>query len=99
MWDVVDSPGLVDGATVVDIGADTMTLRVATPGDVTVRVRSSAFWATDPPVCVEATTDGWVVLRDVPVGDVELFLDESDLLTGARRAVRRLVKPGRTRRR
>jgi hypothetical protein len=81
VWDVVDSPGLVDGATVVDIGADSMFLRVATRGDVTVRVRSSAFWATDPPVCVEATTDGWVVLRNAPVGDVELFLDESRLLT------------------
>jgi hypothetical protein len=82
VWEVVDATGVVDGAaTVVDITADSVMLDVQAPGDVTLRVRSSAFWQTDPAVCVEPTEDGWLVLRDVPVGRLEVFLAESDLLT------------------
>ena len=82
VWEVVDATGVVDGpATVVDITADTVTLDVLAPGDVTLRVRDSAFWRTEPAVCVEPTDDGWLVLRDVPAGRLEVFLSESDLLT------------------
>ena len=69
VWEVVDSPGLVDGpAQVVAVDIDSVTLDVTAPGDVMVRVRGSAFWTTDPAVCVEPTEDGWIVLRDAPVG-------------------------------
>jgi hypothetical protein len=82
VWEVVDGRGIVDGpAEIVAIDADTVTLDVVTSGDLTVRVRESAFWRSDPAVCIEPTEDGWIVLRDVPVGRLELFLDESDLLT------------------
>ncbi len=84
VWEVVDATGVVDGpARVLDITADSVTLEVERRGDVTLRVRGSAFWRTDPPVCVEPTADGWVVLRDVPAGRLELFLEESDLLSTA----------------
>src|SRR5262249_58640775 len=51
VWEVVDSPGLVDGpAIVAKIDADTILLDVTGPGDVTLRVRGSAYWRTDPVV-------------------------------------------------
>lgn len=82
VWEVVDATGVVDGpAEVVEVSADTITLDVARPGDITLRVRDSAFWRTEPEVCVESTDDGWVVLRDAPRGRLEMFLEESDLLT------------------
>jgi hypothetical protein len=82
VWEVVDGTGIVDGpADIVEIDADTVTLDVRAPGDLVLRVRESAFWRSDPAVCIEPTDDGWVVLRDVPAGRIEVFLDESDLLT------------------
>ena len=84
VWEVVDATGVVDGpAEIVEVTADSVTLDVARPGDVTLRIRDSAFWRTEPVVCVEPTDDGWVVLRDVPVGRLEVFLEEADLLTDA----------------
>lgn len=82
VWEVIDGTGVVDGpAEVIEIDADTITLDVRAPGDITLRVRESAFWRSEPAVCIEPTDDGWVVLRDVPAGRLEVFLDESDLLT------------------
>jgi len=82
VWEVVDATGVIDGpATVVDTTADTVTLDVHRPGDITLRVRGSAFWRTDPTVCVEPTDDGWLQLRAVPAGRLEVFLAESDLLS------------------
>jgi hypothetical protein len=87
VWEVVDSPGLVDGAaTVVAIDAESISLDVARRGDVTVRVRGSAYWRTEPAVCVEATDDDWIVLRDVPPGPIKIFLDGSRLVTGTEEA-------------
>jgi hypothetical protein len=83
VWEVVDSPGLVDGpATVIGIDAESIDLDVTGPGDVTLRVRGSAFWRTDPPVCVEATSDDWIVLRHPPLGPIKVFLDGAHLVTG-----------------
>lgn len=83
VWEVVDSPGLVDGpATVVGIDAETIGLVVTGPGDVTLRVRGSAFWRTDPAVCVEVTSDDWIVLRDPPLGPLTVYLDGSYLVRG-----------------
>ena len=82
VWEVVDATGVVDGpATVVDTTADTMTLDVWAPGDITLRVRGSAFWRTEPTVCVETDRGRWLVLRDAPTGRLEVFMSESDLLT------------------
>ncbi len=81
VWHVVGSPGLVDGpAELVEFGTDSLRLRVRERGDVLVRVHASAFWASDPAVCIEPSEDGWVVLRDVRPGPLELYLDESELV-------------------
>jgi hypothetical protein len=84
VYEVIDSRGLVDGpAQVVALDIDSITLDVTVPGDVMVRVRESAFWTTDPPVCVEPTDDGWIVLRDVPAGRIVISLDEAGLIAPA----------------
>jgi hypothetical protein len=81
VWRVVDSTGLIDGpARLNDFGVDTVSLEVLAPGDVLVRVRASAFWSSTPPVCIEPTEDGWIVLRDVQPGPLELKLDETALV-------------------
>lgn len=83
VYEVRASTGLVDGpASLVAVGVDTIVLDVTGVGDVTVRVRSSAFWASDPPVCIEPTADGWIMLRDPPVGQVTVYLDESKVVAG-----------------
>jgi hypothetical protein len=81
VWEVVDSPGLVDGpAELTHVDTETLRLRVLGQGDVTVRVHESAYWSSDPELCIASTTDGWIVLRDARPGIVEVFLDETDLL-------------------
>jgi hypothetical protein len=81
VWHVVGSPGLVDGpAELIEFGTDSLRLWVREPGDVLVRVHASAFWASDPVACIEPSEDGWVVLRDVRPGPLELYLDESELV-------------------
>jgi hypothetical protein len=81
VWRVIDSTGLVDGpAKLNEVGADTVSLEVLAPGDVLVRVRASAFWSSTPRVCIEPTDDGWIVLRDVRPGPLELKLDETALV-------------------
>jgi hypothetical protein len=81
VWEVLGSTGYVDGpADLVELGIDDVVLDVREQGDVVVRVRSSAFWVSDPPVCIEPTDDGWIVLRDVPPGQVRVYLDEADLV-------------------
>jgi hypothetical protein len=75
LWEVVDATGLVDGdAEAIAIESDRLYLRVRSQGDVVVRQRASALWATDPPMCVEEDPDGWILLRDVAPGDVVLYL-------------------------
>ncbi len=83
VWRVIDATGLIDGpAKLNEVGVDTVSLEVLAPGDVLVRVRASAFWSSDPPVCIEPTDDGWIVLRDVRPGPLELKLDETALVDG-----------------
>jgi hypothetical protein len=43
-------------------------------------VHTSPYWATEPALCIEATPDDWIVVRDAKPGVVELFLDETDVL-------------------
>ena len=81
VYDVVDATGLIDGpAEVVTIDIDSVTLDVHRSGDVVVRMRESPFWVTDPVLCVEPTDDGWIVVRDAPVGELIVRLDETEPL-------------------
>jgi hypothetical protein len=83
VWRVIDSTGLIDGpAKLNELGVESVSLEILAPGDVLVRVRSSAFWSSDPAVCIEPTDDGWIVLRDVRPGPLELTLDETALVDG-----------------
>jgi hypothetical protein len=64
LWQVVGSPGLVDGpATLVGQTADTVTVDASAAGAVVVRVRTTAFWSVDGPACAGDTSDGWVRLE------------------------------------
>jgi hypothetical protein len=82
VWEVVDARGLVDGAAqVVSLGIDTVTLQVSGPGDLVVRIHASKLWATEPPLCVGATTDGWILIRDAQPGTLELRLDEAAVIS------------------
>jgi hypothetical protein len=83
VWEVVNPTGMLDGpAEVVEIDADSIWIDVRAEGDVKVRVRASAYWIADPPLCIETTDDEWIVLRDVQPGRVHVFIDESDLVSG-----------------
>lgn len=83
VWEVVGSPGIVDGpAEVVEVGVDHVLVEVDSPGDVVVKVRSSAYWHTTPALCVRSTDDGWTELVDADPGMVQLHRDESGLLPG-----------------
>jgi hypothetical protein len=84
VYEVIDASGLVDGpAELVELGVDTVALKVVAPGDVVVRVRHSEYWASDPPVCIESTDDGWIVLRHVSAGPLTVYLDEAAVLAAA----------------
>jgi hypothetical protein len=80
VWEVVDSPDLVDDpAEVIELSADRVVVDVDRGGDIEVRVRSSSYWKTDPPVCVQATEEGWIKLLDAEPGVIEIFRDEGPL--------------------
>jgi hypothetical protein len=81
VWELDAARDLLDGpAEVVEVGTDQVVIRVFTAGDVVVRVRASAFWQADPSTCVEATDDGWVIVRDARPGILTLHLEGSELL-------------------
>ncbi len=83
VWEVVNPTGMLDGpAEVVEIDADSIWIDVRAEGDVKVRVRASAYWIADPPLCIETTDDEWILLRDVQPGRIRVFIDESDLVSG-----------------
>ena len=69
LWRFRDYQGLVDGPAVV-IHQDALgyTLRVATPGNVTLRARHSSHWRLDGAGCVASTADGWTRLHDLQAG-------------------------------
>jgi hypothetical protein len=78
VWEVLGASGLVDGpATVVGFDTDSVSLLVHEAGDLLVRVRASAFWASDPPSCIVPTSAGWIVVHDVVPGPLEVYLDEA----------------------
>ncbi|HEY3484100.1 MAG TPA: hypothetical protein VGK49_01895, partial [Ilumatobacteraceae bacterium] len=82
VFEVVDGTGLIDGpAFLAELGVDTATLVVVEQRDVLLRVRASAFWVSDPPLCIEPTHDGWILLRDPPTGIVRISLDESAVVS------------------
>jgi hypothetical protein len=76
VWQVEGAAGLVDGpARLWHLDADSLGLNVTSPGDVLVRIRHSDAWTGSVPVCVEASPDGWLLLRDLAPGTLELSLD------------------------
>lgn len=81
VWEVVDSPGLVDGpAELVHVGTEVLRVRVLDEADVVIRVHASAYWASEPALCIQSTRDGWIVVSDAKPGVIEVFLDETDVL-------------------
>ena len=82
VYEVIDSPGLLDGAAdVVEVDIDSITIDVHERGDIVLRVRESPFWVSEPVRCVESTDDGWIVVRDAPVGRLVVRLDEAEPLS------------------
>ncbi|HET7523654.1 MAG TPA: hypothetical protein VFJ79_05855 [Acidimicrobiales bacterium] len=61
LWRVAGSPGLVTGpATLTSLEPDRLTLNVTQPGQVTLRVRYTAFWSvTAGAGCVGPAPGGW----------------------------------------
>jgi hypothetical protein len=77
LWEMVDAAGLVDGpAEVLEYASDRVLLRVEGEGDVLVRMHASALWSAVPPVCIVPSPDGWIELREPPLGEVLVYLGE-----------------------
>ena len=94
VYEVVDPRGWSTGRPRSCRSTSTASRSTCTaPGDVVVRMRESPFWVTDPALCVEPTDDGWIVVRDAPVGRLVVRLDEAEPLaeTPARRCDSRHV--------
>jgi len=73
VWRVVGFNGLVDGgASVRQMEPDRVTLDVRTPGDLTLRVRSTSHWSVSGGGCATSTDDGWTELRNLPAGTVTI---------------------------
>jgi hypothetical protein len=71
LWKVKGATDLTSGpATLTHLGTQDFTLRVTSPGDVTVRVRASSHWEVPDPGCATSDLDGWTVLRNLPQGVV-----------------------------
>ncbi len=81
LWEVRDARSFVEGpATMVEHDATSYSLQVTGPGLVTVAERASGHWNIDLPdagtgpgaPCVAEDTQGWTVLRNLPVGLVSV---------------------------
>ena len=73
MWRFVGYRGLVDGpARLVAITADSFTLRVLHTGTVTVHIHASPHWVVPGDGCATASSNGWIQLRALPVGEVQV---------------------------
>jgi hypothetical protein len=73
LWRVVDAEPLVEGpARLVQVGATEIVLDVKAAESVLVRVRYSSHWSLDRTGCVEASPDGWTIVRPEQLGRVSL---------------------------
>jgi hypothetical protein len=74
LWRVVGSPGLVSGpARLTSLVPDHLTLQVSEPGQITVRVRYTAFWSvTSGAACLGPAPGGWTSVLAQTVGTVAL---------------------------
>lgn len=73
LWRVVDPRPLVEGpARMVRLGPAELVLDVARPAELLVRVRHSSHWSLDAAGCVEASDDGWTIVRPEQAGVVTL---------------------------
>lgn len=69
LWRVSGARPLVEGAaSLVDLDADSFTLKVDAPGDVLVRINYSSHWDVDGPGCAVPDESGWTVIRFPKVG-------------------------------
>jgi hypothetical protein len=74
LWHVNGSPGLVSGpARLTSLVPDHLTLQVSEPGQITVRVRYTAFWSvTSGVACLGPAPGGWTSVSALAAGTVAL---------------------------
>jgi len=73
VWRVVDATPLVTGpARIISMRPDSMTLHVARPGLVQVRVHYTPYWTLDGAGCVGASRNGWTTLQIERSGPIQL---------------------------
>jgi hypothetical protein len=73
VWSVAGFNGLVEGPAVLQkMTPDRVTLDVTGPGSLLLRVRATTHWSVSPSGCAASSTDGWTVLRNLPIATVTL---------------------------
>jgi hypothetical protein len=74
LWRVVDSPGLVSGpGRLTELGPDRLVVTVTHPGDLTVRVRYTSYWAIDAGnACIRAGPHEWMTVQARAAGAIQL---------------------------
>jgi hypothetical protein len=74
LWHVNGSPGLTSGpGQLVSLEPDHLTLQVSEPGQITVRVRYTAFWSvTAGAACLGPAAGGWTSVDAKTVGTLQL---------------------------
>jgi hypothetical protein len=64
LFRVTTGKPMVEGqARLVEMDADSFTLRVDAPGDVLVRIHYSSHWDVDGPGCAVPSPDDWTIIR------------------------------------
>jgi hypothetical protein len=72
VWRVVGTEPMVSGGHVVSSRPDSLTVDVARPGSVLVRVHYTSHWTLDGAGCVLPGPHGWTELRVAHAGPVQL---------------------------
>src|SRR5262245_19536831 len=72
VWRVVGTRPMVSGGRLVSARPDSLTIDVARPGAVLVRVHYTTHWTLDGAGCVRPGPHGWTVLRVARAGPVQL---------------------------
>src|SRR5690606_26013230 len=81
VWEVTNGESLVRGdAELVELTADSVTLDVASAGDVLVRVRFSPHWAVEGETCVIEDPDGWTLLHVSEPGPLTMRISPDALV-------------------
>jgi len=72
VWRVIGARPMVSGGHLVSTRPDSLTVDVARPGTVLVRVHYTSHWTLDGAGCVLPGPHGWTVLRVAHTGPVQL---------------------------